>query len=274
MNPPPSVNILGVPIAALNLPAARDRVLELAGQRVGGYICVTGAHGVIEAQDDPEFRRILCQSTFNTPDGMPNVWMGRHVCGHAAMDRVYGPDLMREVIDHGQGRGVRHFFYGGNVGVADELRDRLLEAFPQAEIVGTYCPPFRPLNSGEETDLIRQIEASDPHLIWIGLSTPKQEKFMAAYQEKLPGRLMLGVGAAFDFHAGLVKSAPPRLQRAGLEWFYRLITEPKRLWPRYSRIVPRFLWGAVCQVLGWKQFPDPSETGSATCSREAPSTKG
>jgi len=272
VNPPTSVNLLGVPIAALNLPAARDGVLDLAEERTGGYICITGAHGIVEAQDDPELRTILCRSHFNTPDGMPTVWVGKLRDGQSAMDRVYGPDLMEAVIDTGQDRGVRHFLYGGKEGVADQLRDCLLERFPRAEIVGSYCPPFRPLNADEEAELVSQVEGCNPQIVWVGLSTPKQEKFMAAYQSVLPGRLMLGVGAAFDFHAGLVKKAPPRLQRAGLEWFYRLLTEPKRLWPRYSQIVPRFLWGATCQSLGWRRYPDPSESGSGTCNPGASSS--
>jgi len=143
---------------------------------------------------------------------------------------------------------VKHFFYGGKEGVAEQLRARLNSRFPDAEVAGIYCPPFRPLNSEEKSELQSQIEASNAHVIWIGLSTPKQEKFMAEWAPRLPGKILIGVGAAFDFHAGLIPSAPEKMQRAGLEWFYRLCTEPRRLWPRYSKIVPRFLWGAMRQI--------------------------
>lgn len=259
----PKVNILGTEIAALNLPAAREATIARALSGQGGYICVTGAHGVIEARDDASFRRILNGSVFNTPDGMPNVWMGRHFHGVETMDRVYGPDLMREVIDLGRERGLRHFLFGGKEGVSERLRNALRERFPGVEISGIYTPPFRPLNGEEAAEFNRAIDAADPHLIWIGLSTPKQERFMAEWAPRLPGRLMIGVGAAFDFHAGLVSSAPPVLQRAGLEWLYRLVTEPRRLWPRYSRIVPRFLWGALGQVAGPRQDPHDDSTGTS-----------
>ncbi|NNE92290.1 MAG: WecB/TagA/CpsF family glycosyltransferase [Verrucomicrobiales bacterium] len=253
MNPstdplPASIDVMGIPIAATNLPAATESVLNLAESRHGGYICVTGAHGIIESRDDPAFADILKNSLFNTPDGMPNVWMGRYFHGCQSMDRVYGPDLMDQVFAGSAQRNIRHFFYGGKEGVPEQLRDRLVEKYPGVQVVGTYSPPFRPLKESEEADLLTQIEACDPHVIWIGLSTPKQEKFMAAWTDRLPGRVMLGVGAAFDFHAGLVPSAPGKFQRAGLEWFYRLCTEPRRLWPRYSKIVPRFLWGSLRQI--------------------------
>lgn len=260
MNHPPvpqSIDVMGVPIAATNLSAATESVLRLAESGHGGYICITGAHGVIEAQDDPGFADILRGSLFNTPDGMPNVWMGRYLHGSRAMDRVYGPDLMREVFDGSQERDVRHFFYGGKDGVAGRLEERLVGRFPGARVVGTCTPPFRPLTPEEESDLLRQIEECDPNVIWVGLSTPKQERFMAEWTRRLPGRVMLGVGAAFDFHAGLVPSAPEKLQRAGLEWFYRLCTEPKRLWPRYSKIVPRFLWGSFRQIARSQLQPQP-----------------
>lgn len=261
---PPFINVLGVKIAALNLSAAREAVIDLARARTGGYIGITGAHGVVEAQDDPEFRQILNRSLFNTPDGMPVVWMGRFFHGRETMDRVYGPDLMREVIDAGRETGLRHFFFGGKEGVAEMLREQLAGKFPGAVIAGTYCPPFRPLNELEESELIQRVNEADPHIIWIGLSTPKQERFMAAFQDKLPGRLMVGVGAAFDFHAGKLRSAPEFIQRAGLEWLFRLCAEPARLWPRYSRVVPRFITGAFLQVTGLREYSIAPDTDSAT----------
>jgi N-acetylglucosaminyldiphosphoundecaprenol N-acetyl-beta-D-mannosaminyltransferase len=264
MTPPPTVNVLGVEIAVLNLSAAREAVIDMALARSGGYIGITGAHGVIEAQDDPEFRGILNRSLFNTPDGMPLVWMGRYYHRRETIDRVYGPDLMREVVDAGREQGLRHFFYGGKEGVASQLRDRLAVELPGIQVTGTFCPPFRPLNETEEAELLQRVEEADPHIIWIGLSTPKQERFMAAFEDKLPGRLMLGVGAAFDFHAGMIRSTPVFFQKAGLEWLFRLCSEPRRLWPRYSRIVPRFIAGAFLQVSGLRKYPVAPENDSAT----------
>ncbi len=253
---PEKIDVLGVPIGVLNLGDACQRVLNLAAGEEGGYVCIAGAHGIVEAQSDPTLRRAFCESLFNTPDGMPVVWTGRWLHGKRHMGRVYGPDLMAAVFEHGQKSGVRHFLYGGKEGVAEQLRDRLLKRFPQANIVGTYTPPFRPLNAEEEADLLRQWEDTKPDLVWVGLSTPKQDLFMAEMVKKTSGLVFLGVGAAFDFHAGLMPTAPPALQRAGLEWFYRLVHEPARLWPRYRKAVPGFLWGTFLQWTGLKRFGD------------------
>ena len=246
---PPFIDILGVPVAAINLERARDLVIDLATCREGGYICVTGAHGVIEAQDDDQFRGILRGSHFNTPDGMPNVWIGRYVYRQDSMDRVYGPDLMESVFAASAKRPLRHLFYGGNDGVAEQLRDRLLSKHPRATVSGTYCPPFRELTEFEEQEVCAMIEMANPDIVWVGLSTPKQARFMAKFSERLPGRLMIGVGAAFDIHAGLQSSAPRVVQRAGLEWLWRLCQEPARLFPRYRKIVPRFIIGTGRQIL-------------------------
>jgi N-acetylglucosaminyldiphosphoundecaprenol N-acetyl-beta-D-mannosaminyltransferase len=247
------VNVLGVGISILNLESAFAIMSEAVAARRKGYITVTGVHGVSEAQDDPEFRRILNRSFLCTPDGMPTVWMSK-LAGHKEVTRVYGPDLMELICDRGRARGWKHFFYGGGEGVAQELKKKIEERFPGVEIVGTYTPPFRPLNAEEERELTALVSRAQPDFFWVGLSTPKQERFMSAYLSKLDATLMIGVGAAFDFHAGKVKQAPRWIQRNGLEWVYRLYQEPKRLWRRYARNNPLFIGRVVLQKTGLRKY--------------------
>lgn len=247
------VNVLGVGISALNLTSATRLFVEALQQRWRGYVCVTGVHGVMEAQQDAAFRRILNEAFLCTPDGMPMVWMGR-LRGRRDMGRVYGPDLMLEVLRVSPDYGFRHFLYGGANGVAQELQARLCARFPGLQVVGVYEPPFRPLNASEEAEVTARVAGTRPDVMWIGLSTPKQEKFMAQYLPRLPVTLMVGVGAAFDFHSGRVKQAPRWMQRSGLEWFFRLTQEPRRLWRRYLRNNPRFAVLAAAQLLGLKKF--------------------
>ena len=247
------VNVLGVGISPLTLESAVKAIDDALQSRRKGYVCVTGVHGVSEAQEDAAFRTILNQAFLNTPDGMPMVWMGK-LSGFGHMSRVYGPDLMLEVCKLSVERGYTHFFYGGAAGVADELKRRLVERFPRLRIVGTYTPPFRPLNAEETAGLERLIAELKPDLFWVGLSTPKQERFMADYLPRLETTLMLGVGAAFDFHAGRVRQAPRWMQRSGLEWLFRLCCEPRRLWRRYLRNNPLFLWRIACQLTGVRRY--------------------
>jgi N-acetylglucosaminyldiphosphoundecaprenol N-acetyl-beta-D-mannosaminyltransferase len=247
------VNVLGVGISVLNLMAARAAMAEALAQRRKGYICVTGVHGVIEAQGDPAFRRILNRAFLCTPDGMPMVWAGK-LAGFKEMDRVYGPDLMGMACEWTRTTGHTHFLYGGEEGLADLLKNRLEARYPGLKVVGTYCPPFRALNAEEEAALTAQVAAASPDFFWVGLSTPKQEKFMAQYLAKLDATLMLGVGAAFLFHAGRVRQAPRWMQRSGLEWAYRTYQEPRRLWRRYARNNPLFAWLVLRQVTGLKKY--------------------
>ena len=239
--------MLGVGISAINLDSAVAAVAEALECKTKGYVCVTGVHGVSEAQRDPAFRSILNHSFLTTPDGMPTVWMGRWQ-GFRQMRRVYGPDLMLRVCGLAQQRGYTHFLYGGAPGVAEALKARLEQRFPGLRIVGTYTPPFRPLTSEEEGELVRRIAQLKPDLFWVGLSTPKQEKFMAQYWRTLEATLFFGVGAAFDFHAGRMRQAPRWMQRSGLEWLFRLACDPGRLWKRYLTNNPLFAFRALCQV--------------------------
>ena len=248
------VNVLGVGLSVLNLPSAVAAMAEAVRTRHKGYICVTGVHGVMEAQGDEQFRKILNAAFLCTPDGMPMVWMGK-IRGHREMRRVYGPDLMLEICAWSETSDCRHFFYGGAPGVAEELRDRLTARFPKLQVAGCYTPPFRPLNAAETAGLQEMVRAARPDIFWVGLSTPKQEKFMAEFLPKLDVTLMVGVGAAFDFHAGRVRQAPRWMQRSGLEWFYRLCQEPRRLAKRYLANNPRFALKIAGQLAGLKKYP-------------------
>jgi N-acetylglucosaminyldiphosphoundecaprenol N-acetyl-beta-D-mannosaminyltransferase len=247
------VNVLGVGVSVLNLDRALAVMADAIAKRRKGYITVTGVHGVTEAHDDAEFRRILNRSFLCTPDGMPMVWMGK-LAGHKEMDRVYGPDLMELICEKGVAFGWNHFFYGGAAGVAEELKAKLEMRFPGMQVVGTFTPPFRPLNPDEERALSEQVARAKPDLFWVGLSTPKQERFMATYLPKLDATLMIGVGAAFDFHAGKVKQAPRWIQRSGLEWAYRVWQEPRRLWKRYARNNPLFVARVLLQKTGLRKY--------------------
>src|SRR6516164_1102049 len=193
----PKANVLGVGVAAINLAQATQLILEAVREKRKGYVAVTGVHGVSEAQTDSEFRRILNAAFLNTPDGMPLTWVGR-LQSVRDMDRVYGPDLMLSVCAATQDGSIRHFFYGGAPGVADELRTALSTRFPGISVCGTYTPPFRPLTFDEETELLGRLREARPHICWVGLVRPKRERFMAVNLGKLPITVMVGVGAAFD----------------------------------------------------------------------------
>lgn len=251
------VNILGVGVSALTMEAALRESERLLDRGERGYVCVTGVHGIIEAQGDEQFREILNSSFLTTPDGMPTVWLGR-LQGFRTMTRVYGPDYMLGLCERSVALGYRHFLYGGKPGIAEELRAELTRRFPGIEIVGTYTPPFRPLNAQEEKQLYEQLESSKADILWCGLSTPKQERFMATYFQKLPVKLMVGVGAAFDLLSGNLREAPDWMKQAGLQWLYRLMMEPRRLWRRYLLNNPKFAWLTLLQLTKIRRFEEKS----------------
>ena len=250
---PQRVNILGVGVSALNMQAAIAETEALLDHDGSGYVCVTGVHGIMEAHRDSDFKRILNNSFLTTPDGMPTVWMGR-LHGFDHMNRVYGPDYMLALCEVSVAKGYKHFLYGGRPGIAEELRAELLQRYPGLQIVGTYTPPFRPLNNVEEEALRLQIEELNPDVLWCGLSTPKQERFMNEYRGRLPIKLMVGVGAAFDLLSGNLSEAPDWMKRSGLQWLYRLIKEPRRLWRRYLINNPQFLWLVLMQLSGVRKY--------------------
>lgn len=249
----PRVNVLGVGVSVLTMRSALEKIEALLDSGGRGYICVTGAQGVIEAQKDERFRSILNSAFLNTPDGMPTVWLG-HYHGFKEMGRVYGPHLMLALCQKSVAKGYRHFLYGGKQGIVEKLRDELASKFPGLNIVGTYTPPFRPLNPEEEVELARRIEASRPDIFWCGLGAPKQERFMAAYRDRLPVKLMIGVGAAFDILSGTTREAPQWVLRSGLTSIFRICQEPRRLGPRYLINNPRFMWLTFLQLTGMRSF--------------------
>ena len=225
-------NVLGVGVHAVNLHLASEMVESAVNSNRKGYVCVTGVHGVMEAQRDSGFKDILDRAMLVVPDGVPTVWIGRWE-GYSDMGRVFGPDLMMEVCRRSVASGHTHFFFGGKPGIAEQLKQNFGNRFPGIRILGTYTPPFRPLSKAEKEELQNELSRLRPDIIWVGLSTPKQEKFMAENLDSLQCRLMIGVGAAFDLHTGQIKDAPNWVKVAGLQWFHRLCQEPSRLWKRY-----------------------------------------
>lgn len=259
--PVPRTNILGVGISVINMNDALAVSDELICSGGRYYFCITDVHTVIEAQADPAFRSILNNSFMTTPDGMPLVWVSR-MQGHKKTRRVYGPDYLMAMCGVSAERGYRHFFYGGKPGVAERLAISLLDKFPDLEICGTYTPPFRPLTPAEEDELEARIARAKPDVLWVGLGSPKQERFMAKYCGRFDTRLMVGVGAAFDIHSGAVKEAPRWMKSAGLQWLHRLAQEPRRLWKRYLICIPSFLWMIALQMIGMRKFTiDLTEAG-------------
>jgi N-acetylglucosaminyldiphosphoundecaprenol N-acetyl-beta-D-mannosaminyltransferase len=252
MNPPavPRYNVLGVGVSALSLQQARDLIVGARGATRLGYVCLCTVNGLGEARRDPGFRRILNESWLTTPDGMPVVWMGP-----PNVERVYGPDLMLAVCDAGRARGLRHYLYGGKPGVAEELGARLSARYPGLLVVGTFTPPFRELDISEMDRLKAEVASARPDIVWVGLGSPKQERFMAGPGRALDAALLVGVGAAFDFLSGRVRQAPRWMQRAGLEWLFRLFTEPRRLGLRYLKTNPIFILRAAAQRLRIRDYP-------------------
>jgi N-acetylglucosaminyldiphosphoundecaprenol N-acetyl-beta-D-mannosaminyltransferase len=187
---------------------------------------------------------------------MPMTWVGR-LQGFQQMDRVFGPDFMMAICRLSVERGYRNFFYGGQPGVANRLSETLINRFPGLQVIGTFTPPFRPLNPHEEDELAAQILQSRPHIVWVGLSTPKQEQFMAQYVSRFQVPLMVGVGAAFDYHTGQIRDCSPWIKKAGLQWLHRLLQDPKRLWKRYLINNPAFIWRIVLQFAGVRANSTP-----------------
>ncbi len=251
---PDRANILGVGVSAIDMPLALDTIGGWIARRVPNYVCVTGVHGIIESYRSPELLEIHNRAGMVTPDGMPLVWLAR-MMGFREVERVYGPDLMLGVCERSIARGWRHFLYGGAPGVPELLGRKLSERFAGIEIAGMYSPPFRPLSVSEDRDVVGRINDSGADIVWVGLSTPKQERWMAAHREALNVPVLVGCGAAFDFHAGLKAQAPRWIQRSGLEWMFRLLSEPRRLGPRYLVNNPLFIGLIIRQLLRRQALP-------------------
>jgi N-acetylglucosaminyldiphosphoundecaprenol N-acetyl-beta-D-mannosaminyltransferase len=254
---PGSFTVLGVRVDAVQI---IDVIAEMehwiVTRAAGHFVAFTGMHGVTEAQVDPSLKQILNSADLVVADGMPLVWLGRRH-GRDMRRRVYGPELL-ETFCCNTGPFYRHYFYGGGPGVAERLAEVLNERYG-VRTVGTYSPPFRPLTGEEEAEVVRRIRAAAPDVVWVGLSTPKQERWMYDYRARLGVPVMAGVGAAFDFLAGTVRQAPVWMRENGLEWLFRLANEPLRLWRRYLVLGPRFACEVLLELLGDKTSDSQAE---------------
>jgi N-acetylglucosaminyldiphosphoundecaprenol N-acetyl-beta-D-mannosaminyltransferase len=240
--------VLDVPLALTDYSRTLAWMDGMVGARWPGYICVCNVHTVMASREDPELRAALLASSFNVPDGQPLVWAINSL-GHSLAGRVYGPELMARACAHASARGQRFYLYGGrNQGALVQLALNLRQRYPGVRIVGGYSPPHRQLTDEEQDAVVDEINRSRADIVWVGIGVPKQEKWMARMRPLLEPPVLVGVGAAFDFHAGLVPQAPNWLQEAGLEWAYRLAHEPRRLWRRYLRYNPRFLTAFARQL--------------------------
>jgi N-acetylglucosaminyldiphosphoundecaprenol N-acetyl-beta-D-mannosaminyltransferase len=255
-------NILGLKISVLNMLSAIDVIdAWLTENTTGRYICLTNTHGVVESLYNVTIRDAFLKASSCLPDGMPLAWIGRSR-GHRHMDRVYGPDLMLEMLKLSAEKGYTNYLCGGHEGVAEKLSDVLKARFPSLKMVGTSCPPFRAMNSEEESALIDEMNANAPDMIWVCLGAPKQELFMAKYASRLNTKVMIGVGAAFEIHVGSLKQAPSWMQNCGMEWLFRLCVEPRRLWRRYFKNNPLFLFHIFLESTGLKKYPLEQENHS------------
>lgn len=229
-------DILGVGVSAITLDDAVDRIAGWIAERRPNYVC----NGIMESQGDADLRAIHNKAGMVTPDGMPLVWLSRWF-GRSQTRRVYGPDLMRKMTAVSARCGYRQFYYGGALGVAEKLEKVLSIIHSGLTVSGTLCPPFRALSAEEDEEVVRVINAARPDIVWVGLSTPKQEYWMSSHVGRLEAPVLIGVGAAFDFLAGTKRQAPVWTQNSSLEWLFRLCSEPRRLWRRYAYIVPGFV---------------------------------
>jgi N-acetylglucosaminyldiphosphoundecaprenol N-acetyl-beta-D-mannosaminyltransferase len=241
--------VLGTPLALVDYEGTLDWVEQAVEAEQRSYICVAAVHTVMATREDAELRAAVLGADFTVPDGQPLVW-AMNLLGHRLRSRVYGPELMDRACARAARTGQRFFLYGGrNQGALVELTRMLRLRHPGLKIVGGYAPPFRELTDAENEAVVHEINRSQADVVWVGIGVPKQEKWMARMRHRLNTPVLIGVGAAFDFHAGIIPQAPPLMQRLGLEWLYRLRQEPRRLWRRYMRYNPLFVLGFARQYL-------------------------
>jgi N-acetylglucosaminyldiphosphoundecaprenol N-acetyl-beta-D-mannosaminyltransferase len=245
---PPTVDVLGVQLALTDYDEMLDWIDEMIGAQARGYLCACNVHTVMASREDAELRAALDLASINVPDGQPLVW-AMNALGYALPGRVYGPELMSRACERAVDLGHRFYLYGGrNQGALVQLALNLRRRFPGVRIVGGYSSPHRPLTEEEEMAIVEEINHSRADVVWAGIGVPKQEKWMARVRPQLTAPVLIGVGAAFDFHAGLVPQAPGWIQERGFEWAYRLAQEPRRLWKRYLRYNPKFVGAFAAQL--------------------------
>jgi N-acetylglucosaminyldiphosphoundecaprenol N-acetyl-beta-D-mannosaminyltransferase len=253
---PEAIDVLGIPLAKTDYDATMDWMDAMIAHSEKGYICVAATHMVMVCDEDPELREAVLNASLTVPDGQPLVW-AMNALGGDLDERVYGPELMARYCERGATTGTRMYLYGGrNQGALVQLALNLRQRFPGVKIVGGYSPPFRDLTEEEEDAIVAEMNGSKADVIWVGVGAPKREKWMAAMRDRLDAPVLVGVGAAFDFHAGLVPQAPVWMQSSGLEWLYRLAQEPRRLGPRYVRYNPRFITGFAKQYARHRMLGD------------------
>lgn len=257
----PVADILGVPVSRITMAGAVAAIRCAIDEGQAQYVCVRDVHGIMRAVEDPAMMDIQRGAGLVTPDGMPLVWVAK-ARGYNDIARVSGADLMEALCKATEGTGVGHFFYGGREGVAEQLIARLRERFPGITVAGHHCPPFRPPTEAENEAVTALIRESGAKIVWVGVSTPKQEFWMRDHVERLPGVTLLGVGAAFDFHAGTIKRAPRWMRERGLEWLHRLASEPRRLWRRYLVMAPLFVFHVARESME-RRRPRTGERSSA-----------
>jgi UDPglucose 6-dehydrogenase len=246
----PRVNVLGVGVSAVNMKTTLGQIERWIERREQNYVVCAPAHGLMDCHRDEKLRRIYNRAGLVIPDGMPVAWVCR-MMGYKGVERVCGADLMYALCQRSVGPGYRHFLYGGwPPEIVEKLAARLREQFPGIQIAGSYAPPFRPLTPEEDEEIIAKINAVKPDIVWIGLGTSKEKYWAASHVGKLTAPILVGVGAAFDFHSATKQRAPLWMQRAGLEWFFRVVTEPRRLGPRYLKDNPAFLFLILRQFMG------------------------
>lgn len=236
----PVCEIMGVRIAVTDMETTVRRIEEHLDDWRGEYICVANVHTTVTAHDDPSYRAVQNGAVMALPDGGPLSQYSRRK-GFAQAARVTGPDLMKEMLRESAQKHYRHYFYGSTQETLDILREKITRNYPGAVIAGMVSPPFRPLSKEEDAAAVAAINEARPDFVWVGLGAPKQERWMAAHQGRVHA-LMLGVGAAFDYEAGNIRRAPRWMQRCNLEWLYRLLQDPKRLFKRYFVTNTKFLW--------------------------------
>ena len=239
----PICNIMGVDIAAIDMNWLIDYLNRNVKSLSGDYICVSNVHTTVTAYEDQEYCKVQNGGIMAIPDGGPLSSVGQKR-GFKNMKRTTGPSLMGEIFKISAAEGYRHYFYGSTDKTLEKLYSILTESYHGIQIVGMYSPPFRPMTEEEDKAIVERINETKPDFVWIGLGAPKQEKWMAAHQGRVDG-LMIGVGAGFDYHAGNIERAPEWMQKSNLEWVYRLLQDPRRLFGRYWRTNTKFIWNAM-----------------------------
>jgi N-acetylglucosaminyldiphosphoundecaprenol N-acetyl-beta-D-mannosaminyltransferase len=246
-----SIDVLGVKISAVNLDFACQTIGQWIDFKQKTYVCVAPVSTIIDCQKDPQYRAIINNAGMTTPDGMPLVWLGK-MRGEKAIARTYGPDLMLNLCNFSQQRGYKHYFYGGTLNTIECLSQRLKMKFPQLNIVGSFAPGLLKSGELEKEEVIAKINDASPDIVWVGLGSPKQDYWMHLHRSRLNAPVIIGIGAAFDFVAGIKPQAPRWMQRSGLEWLFRLMCEPRRLWKRYLLGNTQFIYLLIKESLQGK----------------------